>query len=334
MGARLSAHQNRKRVSSRLQPSIKTTASQNGSATTTSKIASSNKAPSTSSQSSDGIIRNGRKFHNETSSVYWFPNDDEEMDRLVGQHFALKTLFNGNIPEEAFENGTIPFENGAKILDLGCGPGTWIMDVATEFPSSEFIGVDMCDVFPNNIRPANVTFQIGNVLEGLAFEDNTFDMVNFRMFILAFKTEEWAPVLKEIKRVLKPGGFILSREPGMLEVGNDFVTWAGRIFKDRMIERGQEPYIADEMKKYMELEGFEVVHCVKKHSFLGRPDHLNREFLWDIRSIFKSGQPFLGEHLQVPNEKYPQFLDQLVANCQEQPESRWSMVSTMGRKPM
>jgi len=84
MGARLSAHQNRKRVSSRLQPSIKTTASQNGSATTTSKIASSNKAPSTSSQSSDGIIRNGRKFHNETSSVYWFPNDDEEMDRLVG----------------------------------------------------------------------------------------------------------------------------------------------------------------------------------------------------------------------------------------------------------
>jgi len=105
------------------------------------------------------------------------------------------------------------------------------MDVATEFPSSEFIGVDMCDVFPNNIRPANGTFQIGNVLEGLAFEDNTFDMVNFRMFILAFKTEEWAPVLKEIKRVLKPGGFILSREPGMLEVGNDFVTWAGRICK-------------------------------------------------------------------------------------------------------
>lgn len=37
-----------------------------------------------------------------------------------------------------------------------------------------------------------------------------------------------------------------------------------------MIERGQEPYIADDMKNYMELEGFEVVHCVKKHSFLGK----------------------------------------------------------------
>ncbi|GAN08136.1 hypothetical protein MAM1_0190c07643 [Mucor ambiguus] len=84
MGARLSAHQNRKRVSSRLQPSVKIAASHSGSLSGTSKTASCNKAPSTSSQSSDGIIRNGRKFHNETSSVYWFPNDDEEMDRLVG----------------------------------------------------------------------------------------------------------------------------------------------------------------------------------------------------------------------------------------------------------
>lgn len=82
MGIRLSAHQNRKRVSSRLQPSLKNNTSSSSNAGSLSRINS--KPPSTSSQSSDGIIRNGRKFHNETSSVYWFPNDDEEMDRLVG----------------------------------------------------------------------------------------------------------------------------------------------------------------------------------------------------------------------------------------------------------
>lgn len=74
----------------------------------------------------------------------------------------------------------------------------------------------MCDVFPNNIRPANVQFQICNLLEGLPFPDNTFDIVNFSFFIVAFKSEEWLNILKEIKRVLKPGGYILSREPGML----------------------------------------------------------------------------------------------------------------------
>jgi ubiquinone/menaquinone biosynthesis C-methylase UbiE len=74
----------------------------------------------------------------------------------------------------------------------------------------------MSDIFPNNIRPANVDFIVGNVLEGLDFEDNTFDVVNICLFILAFKSDQWVPVLKEIKRVLKPGGFILSKEAGML----------------------------------------------------------------------------------------------------------------------
>lgn len=30
-----------------------------------------------------------------------------------------------NIPEEILKN--VAFEEGVKVLDLGCGPGTWIM---------------------------------------------------------------------------------------------------------------------------------------------------------------------------------------------------------------
>jgi SAM-dependent methyltransferase len=76
----------------------------------------------------------------------------------------------------------------------------------------------MSDIFPNNIRPGNVTFKIGNVLDGLDFEDDTFDMVNACLFVLAFKSDEWIFVLQEIKRVLKPGGFISSKEAGMLVI--------------------------------------------------------------------------------------------------------------------
>lgn len=32
----------------------------------------------------DSIVRQGRKFHNISESIYWLPNDDEEMDRLIG----------------------------------------------------------------------------------------------------------------------------------------------------------------------------------------------------------------------------------------------------------
>lgn len=37
-----------------------------------------------SNSNASDIIRHGRKFHNFSESTYWLPNDEEEMDRLVG----------------------------------------------------------------------------------------------------------------------------------------------------------------------------------------------------------------------------------------------------------
>ncbi|ORE16249.1 S-adenosyl-L-methionine-dependent methyltransferase [Rhizopus microsporus] len=287
------------------------------------------KSPTTSN-SSDSVILSGRKFHSDPNSVYWLPSDEEEMDRLVGQHFALRTLFEGNIPQVAFK--MLDFEKGVKILDLGCGPGTWIMDMATEYPNSEFVGIDMCDVFPTNIRPANVTFQVSNALDGLPFEDNSFDMVNFSLFILALKKDQWLPLMKEIHRILKPGGLFHSREASMLLLGNQFVQWASQVFEQRLIERNQEPAICDKIKDIMQEAGFDILSCVKKHTYPARPDHLNREFLWDIKHIFKGCQPFLQDHLGLTTEQYPTFLQQLVTECQKSPEPRWDIVSTLGRK--
>ncbi|KAI9299876.1 hypothetical protein BJ944DRAFT_273778 [Cunninghamella echinulata] len=76
---------------------------------------------STSVKSTTTITVNGRQFHN-TDSIYCLPNDEEELDRLVGQHFALKTLFDGaNINPHVFDYITLG--DGAKICDIGCGPG-------------------------------------------------------------------------------------------------------------------------------------------------------------------------------------------------------------------
>ncbi|KAG0740013.1 hypothetical protein G6F57_010653 [Rhizopus arrhizus] len=312
MGSSISQYQKKKRVSSL---SSKQTPKYNTPIST--------RSPTTST---DSVIVRGRKYHSESSSVYWLPNDDEEMDRLVGQHFALKTLLEGNIPKEALDH--IDLDKGVKILDLGCGPGTWIMDMATEYPNSEFIGIDMCDVFPNNIRPVNVTFKIVNILEGLPFEDDTFDMANLTLFILALKKDQWIPLLKEIKRVIKPGGLFLSREL----YGNEFIQWASQVFTERLIERDQEPCIADKMKEFIQNTGLEIVCYTKKHTYPGRPDHLNREFLWDIKNIFKNCQPFLQDHLNLTSQQYPDFLEQVVKECQKSPEPRWDVVSILSKK--
>lgn len=103
--------------------------------------------------------------------------------------------------------------------------------MATEYPESEFTGIDMCPVFPTDIRPPNVKFQYGNVMERLPFDDNTFDLINMRFFILALKKEDWDVVLPELHRILKPGGVLQSLESSMLETGTDFIRHAGKMCK-------------------------------------------------------------------------------------------------------
>lgn len=74
--------------------------------------------------------------------------------------------------------------------------------------------MDMVDIFQKETKVQNLTFQKGNILKSLPFEDNSFDVVSLNYGILAFTREQWITVIKEIKRVLKEGGYMISREPG------------------------------------------------------------------------------------------------------------------------
>lgn len=72
----------------------------------------------------------------------------------------------------------------------------------------------MVDIFDRNDDITNVSFKKGNLFEGLPFDDNTFDVVSLNYGICAFSREQWAAVTTEAKRVLKPGCYMINREPG------------------------------------------------------------------------------------------------------------------------
>ncbi|RCH82351.1 hypothetical protein CU097_000216, partial [Rhizopus azygosporus] len=87
-------------------------------------------------------------------------------DRMTCNHFALKALFEGNVMPVIKQH--IDFSStSTAVLDIGCGSGSWVMDMATEYPSTQFIGIDQLPLFPHDIRPANVTFKQADVLTGL-----------------------------------------------------------------------------------------------------------------------------------------------------------------------
>ncbi|CAG8514754.1 4555_t:CDS:2 [Acaulospora morrowiae] len=130
--------------------------------------------------------------------------DNDEADRQTMQHFIYRHLWEGNFSAPVNEILT----DGARILDVGCGSGTFLLDMATEFPNSHFIGIDVSSNFPKEIKPANLDFFQSDILEGLPFRDGLFDFVYIRFMEFDIKKDDWPKIFLEVARVLKPGGYI------------------------------------------------------------------------------------------------------------------------------
>ncbi|CAO3617561.1 unnamed protein product [Mucor hiemalis] len=222
------------------------------------------------SQSANSIIIEGRQYHNLDSSTYCLPRDELEQDRLNSQHFSLKALLEGNVLP------SIPtsLPRNAKVLDLGCGSGCWVMEMAIDYPEYEMTGVDMADMFPTTIRPENVKFDLINILDGLPYPDNYFDFVHMRLMIIAFRSSEWDYVLKEIFRVLKPGGLVELVESDFTEKTNVQIveTFNGEFFQ-AMQEAGQDPWIGSKLSGLLSENQFDVYDVQERYLSYGKSFH-------------------------------------------------------------
>ncbi|RCH78839.1 hypothetical protein CU098_006592, partial [Rhizopus stolonifer] len=154
-----------------------------------------------------------RDFHTDKNSSYWLPKDEEEQMRLTGQHFALKELFKGNVLPKV--KTRLNFEQGISVLDVGCGSGAWMTDMASDYPNCRYYGCDIVEVANKFVTPRQFTFNIGNVLTGLPYNENTFDFVQIRLLVFALREQEWPVAIQEVLRVTKPGGILQILEPIM-----------------------------------------------------------------------------------------------------------------------
>jgi SAM-dependent methyltransferase len=144
-----------------------------------------------------------RRYVND--APYLLPKDLKETDRLDFQHFMLRFLLRGNF--------AAPLRNPGAILDVGSGTNRWAMEMARQFPHANVVGMDLVAApTPPTDQPENFVFVQGNIFDGLAFADATFDFVHQRLLILATPAERWPDVVRELARVTRPGGWVESVE--------------------------------------------------------------------------------------------------------------------------
>ncbi|HEU5374934.1 MAG TPA: methyltransferase domain-containing protein, partial [Ktedonobacteraceae bacterium] len=125
---------------------------------------------------------------------YLLPKDAQEDDRLRFQHYALHHAF-GNHYLAPLRPDT------RSILDVGCGTGVWVMDMAQQFPQARILGTDISFSSLPQTLPDTCLFVQANILRGLPFPTHQFDFTHQRLLVGAIPAPRWPEVVRELVRV-------------------------------------------------------------------------------------------------------------------------------------
>ncbi len=132
-------------------------------------------------------------------------------DRVTAADYQLREL--------EIDLGREYIRNGDAVLDVGCGPGAALRDYASK-RDIRAVGIDYSENMVEAARKhlaktegaPEIEFIAASVTE-LPFEDGEFDVVTSHRCLMALlEWERQQDALREIHRVLKPGGTLVLME--------------------------------------------------------------------------------------------------------------------------
>lgn len=151
------------------------------------------------------------------------PESPEEMARLINLD-RMSTREMGGVFAGLSEQDIAGLHD---ILDLACGPGGWVLDVALERPEANVTGVDVSQIMIDYAKARartqkrlSATFRVMSINDALDFDDASFDLVNARSLAVAIPGTRWESLIAECARILRPGGILRLTEPVDMGVTN------------------------------------------------------------------------------------------------------------------
>jgi len=185
-------------------------------------------------------------------------------------------------------------KEGERILDIGCADGA--MMVYCGLLGSEVYGIDIC---PEFIEKAN-KYLSKYIIKGKAvlgdakninFPENYFDKIVSSDFFEHLSQEDNILVLKEIKRVLRPGGIAIVKTPNLTYL--HFSKFFKQIKRIIRLENPFDVIIAHTRRNSCEHIGLitknKLVKIIQSAGFM------NFKFYYDINSKIEKLSYSLGE---------------------------------------
>jgi ubiquinone/menaquinone biosynthesis C-methylase UbiE len=225
-------------------------------------------------------------------------DDSQQSDALDAQHYLVRHALQGNY--------LAPIAQPERILDIGCGTGRWLAEMAREFPQAELIGMDpSLPAKETATFPSNCRFLASDALDALSFENATFDFTHQRFRLFAVPLPQWQSLIHELARVTRRGGWMELTEinPFLQHMGPN-TERVMQLIMQAASARGLDPAIAQRLSTLLGRAGLKRVGTSIQLAPVGNwGGHPGALALAVIRSIAREMQPLVIEQaLATPEE--------------------------------
>ena len=149
----------------------------------------------------------------------------------------------------------------ARILDVACGTGSALNQLALAHPDENYWGLDLSPFYLHHAgrrlsHVRNLSLVTENA-EHMPLADASFDVVTSVFLCHELPARARRNVLREMRRVLKPSGLLVIEDAAQLSEAPDL-----RVFLENFAASMNEPFFADylqtDLSELMAEAGFEV----------------------------------------------------------------------------
>jgi ubiquinone/menaquinone biosynthesis C-methylase UbiE len=144
-----------------------------------------------------------------------------EMARLIDQSRCMNEAMGSLFPDKIDLSGI------HTVLDVACGPGEWVQEVASLYPHITLVGIDISNLMIKFAaqrtrvqKLANASFQVMDARTPLALANEAFDLVNARFMAAFLSRNDWPRVIQEFARLTRAGGTIVLTETDIFGQGS------------------------------------------------------------------------------------------------------------------
>jgi len=269
-----------------------------------------------------------------------------EKARLVLQDRLINEIMGGPLSEQKEEQ----IQQLGSVLDIGCGPGGWALDVAKTYEHLQVIGIDNSKTMIAYAQEEkklhglkNIAFEEMDALQPLRFSDEQFDLVNIRNAVGYIPRRDWPKLLKECYRITRAGGLLRLTESDSMGLTNSVAyerfhrlsMQAMQQFGYGFSPDGSTLGITPVLSWLVKQAGYTAETGMQSHFFdfsYGTPLYSSQR--QNVEMVFASALPLLKQAGVAPQEEieklYGQVLEQMRA---EDFRGTGYLLTVWGRKP-